>query len=513
MQTTTETFFQRAQADLRRISWRLMVSFDKVFDDDVTFFTLDQSLLDGPDVLASGDNDVVQEWDKYSYADYTDRVVSVEWSRQDELPSSVSLAMADMVLDNHDDFFTPGSGSAIDGNVLPRRPVRLYAGFGGEVVSVFVGLTEGMPRLDAKTKTARFHCIDFLDSIFNRPLDETVLLLDVRTNEVLDELFQNVGLLPAQYVLDDAINQIPIVFYEKGKKLGDAVRELMDAEAGRLYMDEIGIIRFKNRLAPTDASVYFFDGSNTIDHEGSQDDGIINAIEVKGKPRQVQEKQPVWQLAGVKTIAANSSIEIWAEFQDPVVTCDTPQLGSANGTSYVIVNESDSSSSPTVTSDIVISSPALFHRSYKFTVQNLNDFPVYVTVVELWATPAMVIDEVYVREQDDDSVAKYDERPFTIESDFIQSNEAARSLALSILHQYAEYGSTVNLSVKGTPALQLSDRVTVGVGANDIFHLTKIEGAIRDHQFVQRLRGTHITLLEFFKLDISILDGPDVLAP
>jgi hypothetical protein len=456
---------------------------------------------------------VVQEWDKYSYTDYTARLITAEWSRQDELPASVSLAMADLVLDNHDDFFTPGSGSAVDGDVLPRRPVKIFAGFGGEVVPVFVGLTDGMPKLDAEARTANFHCIDFLDSIFNRPLDETVLLLDVRTDEALDELFQTVGLLPDQYTLDTGLNRIPIVFYEKGTKLGDAVRELMDAELGRLYMDELGIIRFKNRVAPAGGAVAYFDGSNTVDEKGSRADSIINVVEVRGKPRAVQEQQPVWQLAGTKLVPAGGSVDVWAEFVDPTTTCDTPQVGFANGTSYVVANEGPSPDDPEVVSGVTVTASALFHRSYKFTVSNSNGSAVYLTDGELWGTPAKVVDEIYVREQDDDSVAKFDERVYTIESDFIQSADTARSLALSLLHQFAEYSSIVELEVKGTPALQLADRITSGVGTPGVYSLTKIEGRVGDAQFAQRFRGTHITQFNFFRLDTSLLDGPDVLTP
>lgn len=514
MLDTSATFQARATKRVRRISGRVLMSFDKSFDPGVTFFTLNSSLLDGPDVLASSSGDVVQEWDKYAYMDYSDRLISMEWTRQDDLPSSVSLAMADIVLDNHDNFFTPGSGSAVDGDVLPRRPVRLMAGFGGDSIPVFVGLTEKMPTLDQAAGTASFHCIDFLDSLFNRPLDETVLLLDVYTDEVLDALFQDVGLLASQYVLAHGFNKIPIVYFPKGTKLGDAVRDLMDAEAGRLYMDEVGIIRFQNRASFSDDPVYAFDASTTIAKTNSSQSDIINVVEVKAKPRAVQDKQPVWQLAEAKLIPDGSSIDIWADLTDPTTTVDTPVLGETSNTSYIVVRQGADTDDTEVTSGITISAPTLFGLSYKVTVANSTGAAVYVTKAEFWGTPAKVIDDIYLRVQDDASVALYDEQPYTIESDFIQSEDAARSLALSILYQYAAYGATVNIDVKGTPALQLADAVSLDIGAtNGTFVTTKIAAAVRDSRFLQSLRATQITPLDFFVLDESILDGPTVLSP
>lgn len=515
MQTVTNSFTNRAAKSVRRLSAQLLMSFGKSYSSSIAFFKLDTSLLDGPDVLAPADSNVIQQWDKYSYTDYSNRIISFDWSRQDNLPSSVSLAMADLVLDNHDGFFTPGSGSAIDGLVLPRRPVRLLAGFGGEVISVFVGLTEKMPTLDQKAGTATFHCIDFLDSLFNRPLNQTVMMLDVRTDQALDALFQSVGLSPGQYVLDHGFNQIPIVYFESTTKLGDAIKKLMDAESGRLYMDELGIIRFKNRVNISNTSVYTFNGSNTIGKTNSDQAAIINVVEINVAPRQVQDKQPLWQLSDIKRIEVGASLPVWADLADPATSMDTPVIGETPNTSYFVFSQGTSTTDPAVTSGVVISSPTLFGKSYLVTVTNNNSFPIYIIKAEFWGTPAKVVNGVLVRVQDDASVAKYDEQPFSIDSEFVQSADAARSLALSILHQYANYGSTVNLDVKGTPALQLADAVTVNVGAtNGLYNITKIDaGMTSDPKFLQTLRATQITQMNFFVLDTSLLDGPDVLAP
>ena len=130
MQTVSERFHQKAVSPFRTPSLKLLVSWDKQYDAGTSFFELDSSDLDSPDILA-GINSTIQEWNKYQYLDYTDRVISVEWTREKDDPYSVGQAYVDLVLDNYDDFFTPGSGSDIDGNILPGRPIRLFAGFSG----------------------------------------------------------------------------------------------------------------------------------------------------------------------------------------------------------------------------------------------------------------------------------------------------------------------------------------------------------------------------------------------
>lgn len=518
MQTVNPSFVAQSEADVRRPYVRLLMSFDKEYDPDVGIFTLDSSLLDGPDLLAITGSDVIKEWDKYSYEDYTSRVIRVEWSSKVEMPDSVAIAMADLVLDNHDGFFTPGSGSVIDGLVRPRRPLRLYAGFNGQVVPVFVGLTEKLPELDAGAGTATFHCVDFLDSLFNRPLDQTVMFVDKRTDEILAELLEMVGLLSGQYELDTGINTIPFAFFEKGSKFGDAARKLMQAELGRLYMDELGVIRFRNRIGFSNSSVHTFDNSNTVGRVRSTQDDITNVVEVRAKPRAVQDKQPLYQSSQTIVIQPGESAPVWGDFFDPVTSVDEPSLGFANNTSYYEARLTDDPEGTLVVSGVTTTAFDVFATSAKATVSNSNPFPVYLTAVELWGTPAKVVggedNEIYVREQNDESVEAYDEHVRTIENDFIQSESEAVAVATMVLFRQSEYGSTYDLDVKGSPAYQIDDMITVNDGVESGGHiLLGQENQIEiGRPYRQTLTVTYVKPLTFFVLDQSLLDSSDVLA-
>ena len=58
---------------------RLYISFDKQLSEG-GLFTLDESALDGPDLLKfAASNADTQSWDFYDYKDITDRLVSVSW--------------------------------------------------------------------------------------------------------------------------------------------------------------------------------------------------------------------------------------------------------------------------------------------------------------------------------------------------------------------------------------------------------------------------------------------------
>lgn len=494
-----------ANGQMRRLSWVFKASFDKAFDSNVEFFTLDQSLLDGIDVLAPSDDNVIQEWDKYDYDDYSNRIISMEWQREEDFPYSVNLAIADVVLNNTDDYFTPDSGSAIAQYVLPRRPIRLLGGFDRENLPGFVGLTEKMPVID-DDKTASFHAMDFLSQLFSKPLDQSVIYLDKRTDEILSALFILAGLTTSQIELDVAINTIPFTYFEKGTTYGSAIRQLMQAELGSLFMDEMGIIRFINRTPRSTTPVYYFDKSNTISMKLSREDNLINSVKIKGKVRVVQVNQPIYNLSEPQLVPANSTISYFYDFEDPVTTIDTIQFYTANS--------AEDGSGSDLTANISVDSTDEFAESMKVTWENNSGTDAYIIDLVIYGTPAKVVKNIYYTVENSASVAKYEEQILEIENDFVQSTSIAESIGLTILTYYAEYSSVIELEVKGNPALQIGDAIGVSVDFTvGNYIISKITNKFANGKFSQTITAKLFRPTSFFTLDVSVLDGTDLLSP
>lgn len=513
MQTTSTQFENRANGAMRPLSWRALMSFPKAFLPDIDFFTIGVSTIGGGDII-KGDGDVIQEWDKYQYDDYSYRIHQMEVTRQEEDVNSVALAIADIEFENHDNYFTPNAGSVIDEFILPYRPVKLFMGFGGENVPIFVGLTEKMPTVDEKTKRVKFHLIDFMYSLFNRPLDESLMLQNVRTDEALEELMDLAGITPTQYEFDTGFNIIDFVYFEKGTKFGDAVKELMEAEMGRFYMDETGIIRFKNRQNYSNVPVWHFDKSNVIGIKTRTQDEIVNVVEIKADVREVQANQKFWELQAAVKIPANSTLEIWADFEDPVTDCDDPVYITSATTSLFATNTNEDGSGSAVSSGVSLDSASLFAKSYKMTFENTNAYEVWITALELFATPAKVVKQIYIREEDTASVAKYDERVLTIENNFINNVGDATSKAIILLGDYAEYGGINELVVKGNPAIQIGDAISCSIsGFSGNYVITKIVNRFAATQFTQVLTVKKKEFQTYFTIGISTIGGEDVIAP
>lgn len=513
MQTTSTRFRQLAAGNVRPLSYDVRASFDKTFDEDTTFFTLDTSVLDGPDVLGPSDDNPLQLWDKYAYADYTDRVISIEVTREETEPYSIAQAFADVTLNNYDGFFTPGSGSPIDANILPRRPFRILLGFDGETVPQMVGLSEGMPQIDKSARTAKFHVIDFMSYLMDQDISETITLEDNKTHEILDYLFQFMGLLDTQYTLDDSLNTIPFFYVEKGTKFKTVADKLMEAEIGRLYMDEAGVIRFKNRYSFDLTPVQNFDKSNTIDYSLNDNTPLINSVKITAKVREVQLSQSVWTGSSLNELPAGDTVEIWAQFNDPVTALTDPAYSAdeTNDSHFIASLAADGTGAY---SDVDLVSLDLFSTSAKMTFENTGASSAYITAIDLYGTPAKVVDTVKVEEVDQGSIDKFEEQLFEIDNEYIQDESQAQSRALLLLHDYKSYGSGLDVEAKGSPALQIGDASDIDLdGFQGIHTITKTVTILSDGKFTHRYTLRHKDLVTYFILDQSILDGPDLLSP
>ena len=523
MQIVTPEFHQMAQNGLIPIDWDFMASFPKNFDDSITFFILDSSLLDGGDILSPSEDNPIQEWDYYDYTSYKGRVISLEWQRELDFPYSVQSSIADITLNNYDNFFSPHGGSIIAPYAIPKRPVRLYAGFRTVgVISQFVGLTQTSPVIDNQSKQASLNALDFLSEMFDMKLTNTIAMQNVTTDVVLDAIFQQFGLSPSQYSLAVGRNRIPFLFFERGKNAGNAFRELMQSEMGKLWLDEQGIIRFEQRLQGSETPVMTFDNGNIISISDTGDNEIINTVRIRSNIRAVQSFQPIFTNAqpegqavsldsAFRIAASSSAFYPDATLEDPALTAAPPTLGRKSDNSWFTAF--DDSGNP-VTSGITPGLFVLNNGSVTLVLNNTNAFPVYIDQMEIWGEPAKIVDTINYEALDDVSVENYGEQPLEIENDFFGSLSNCDSFAEFVLDSYADNAGVIEMQVKGDPSLQLGDVITVD--SNDYDHSYKIiSTAARLEKFSLQytIKARRYTPRNWFILDQSLLNSTDVLAP
>lgn len=529
MITTTAVFDAVANGTIRPLALNAKISFTKQRSNNVGWFILDQSELDGADILATDPDDVIQLWDAYEWGDYTSDVIGMNWSRSVEFPYNVQSAFCDLTLNNVSQKYTYGnSGSPLDGYILPKRPMRTYAGFkkGGyvESVPVFIGLTQKMPKYSGlNDSTATFSAQDFLSEIANTQLNQTVMLRDVRTDEAIATILDTYGMDSSMYDLAKGLNTIPFVVFESGLNAGNILAKLVQAENGKLWLDEKGIIRFEPRIADIGkTAVMTFDETNIIEITPSRTDGIVNRVKITSDIRAVQDKQPIFSMANETgyqqspnddsyRINSLGNKDIWLSFDDPIWTATlNPILNGSSDDSFFTAFDLAGE----VVSSGITATGYLFSDSMKITFTNTNNFAVSISFLEIWGEPARIVDTIKYNAYDDDSVEKFGEMVLDItDNDYFGSYSNADAYAMDILRRRAEYSPTVSLKVKGNPALQLGDIIHIDYKYTGDYKIVGIKSSITNGAgFTQELTIERTKIVFPFILDVSILDGEDVLS-
>lgn len=528
MITTTDEFNAVANGTIRPLALNAKVSFTKQRDDDISWFILDQSQLNGADILATDSTDAVQLWDAYVWDDVSKDVMGMTWSRSVAFPYNVQSALCEVQLNNISQKYTYGNaGSPYAGYILPKRPIRTYAGFKkfnvAEVVPVFVGLTQQMPKYNGLNDSqATFSAQDFLSEIAETQLGETVMLRDVRTDEAIARILDTYGMDSSMYDLARGINVIPFLVFEKGLNAGNILQKLVQAENGALWLDERGIIRFEPRTADVGkVPVLTFDESNIIDIKPSRTDGIVNRVKIKSDIRQVQAKQPIFSMLNEDgytkasdedsyRIQANGNLTVWLSMDDPVWTATQNPIinGDADDSAFQAVDLAGN-----ILTSGITAVGTLFSDSMKVVFTNATGAPASISFLEIWGEPAKVVDTIEYNAYDEDSVEQFGEMVLDVsDNNYFGSYANADSYAMDVLKRRSGYSPTMTLQVKGNPALQLGDVIRVDYKYEGEYKVVGIKSAITNSAgFTTTLTVEKFEMMTAFKLDVSVLDGTDVL--
>lgn len=521
----SDNFHSAAFGQIIQPVLKLYVSFSKQLKEG-GFFTLGQSQLDGPDLLkfAASDADT-QSWDFYNFADYSDRLVSVSWERRLEFPYQIQCGMADFSLSNTDGFFTPlNAASAIGTDNLPARPAKIVAGFSfgdrTEMVPQMVGITDGMPTTQSASKTVDYHMIDFLYDICNQTLKTVVNMREARTDEVIAAILQSYGLAPSQYNLAPGRYKIPFVFFDVGASIGDALKKLVQAENGFMWLDEKGVVRFipSGGIAGATEIVATLEDYHIMSLETGDLSDIVNHVKLTADLREVQEYQEVYAKsdssesvsASLWVVPGKGEFTISCSLGDPCYDVVAPTQGKSSSVSwFTAVNSNGYEVAGGVTATGVLSS-----NSYTITFTNNNGFPVEISEMKLWGEPAKVYDVLDYDAYDDESVAKYGDQILEItDNQFFQTYTQANAFARTLIRQHAEYGRTIEASIKGDFAFQLLDLIqinTSNTAYNGIYRIMGISYEYSNNRLTTNLslNGTNIEPGKF-TLNVSKLNGED----
>lgn len=521
MQTTSANFTSEEKDVVRSVTASALVSWKKARSATATIFTVGTSTIGGADTIASYGY-IVSDWNKYLYSDESANLIGMAYERALKMPTGgLSMAQYEVDFENTDGRFTPrhmgGSSELFTASYKVARPTIISAGFKVDGIDTnvpqMVGINNRPMSIDMRTRQTRMTGTDFIGFLRSSYLDNQIMFTAQRTDQVLTTLMSSMGYSSSQYSFDTGINTIPFGLFDTGTRFSDVVDQLVEAENGHFYQDEVGRLRFENRQhwdhAPYNQVQKILATAHVIDAESPSDDHIINVVEVVSK---LKAKQPLQVIANFTTatiIAGSSSVELFFNYSDPILAVTTPTNGGAN--SYYLANDNSDGSGVDRTSSVTVTSIDNFARASRITFRNSSTLPVYLTTVVISGRPVKDVADIYVRAQDDSSVTAYQERPFRLQNDYIQNQDWAASYAQMILNDYAEAENLQRIKIRARPDLQLGDLISWQGRYWRIFDIKTVLNPANG--FTQELTLLQRTITSYFRIGISTIGSGDKIAP
>lgn len=513
MQIVSDKFKKAFSGNIVAIDWNAKISFSRKKNESTEWFTLGKSKLDSGDLLATPEGNPAQVWDAFQYEDVSDRLLAMNVERSVKFPHNVQSGVADIKLNNYDDyfsFFETTKKSPVADYIVPKRPLRLHLGAkNAGSVQVFVGLTEKLPIYN-DDKTITWSALDFLSDIADTKLNRTIMMRDVSTDVLLREIFKQYGMDENQFSIKKGQNIIPFVYLKNDDNVATVLKNLVQAENGSLWLDEQGIIRFENRsgnLGKT--SQMIFNESNIISIETERADDVVNYVNIKSDVREIQPLQPIFSTEGKEewVIRPGDKLTIWLTLDDPAWSVQPISVGTKTGESWVELKKGDR-----VDNSGVTLKGELFADSYKLVVNNIGTTTSKISKIELWGESAKVVDTIKYEAFDRESMEKYGKKALEItDNPYFGNYRNCDLFATDVLTKYAKFSPTISMKVKGNPALQLGDVVSVNYKNKGDYLITGIKTSLSSSGYETILTGKPHKVASAFILDKSVLDGKDLL--
>ena len=509
-----------------------LISWAKNIDEDVKFFQLDHSYLDGPDKLV-GSGDVITFFDKYDYVDETAYVANFRITKKiSERPWGVIMATAEINLNNTTKRFMPGFDPTIgDYTDLPDRPVKLSVGLNGEFIKLFTGYAM-RPKHSLVKRLSTITAYDAMTylSTVESSLDAFV---DTPMHEIIEALLIEQGFGYDQFDIEPSLQQPIGYLMPNGKIVTDIFQEMCEAEGYLLHANEDGIIQGWNRLhfLGDQAPVWHFDYDNLADMDFSTAP-IINAVEVVATPYKPVAWNKIYETddnPDDRLVPPGASLDIFADFKDennvefPAISVDAPvYVADAEGSSSYSTNLSRDGDGPTGSADITLDSVYNFGNTYRMTFSNDGDSPIYITNITLFGQPAKITAVKSDIQRHDVSIQKYGINPdnskqvYEIDNTLIQDTATANAMAWLLVNIYGDPHGRFDLTNFVVPQLQIGDPIEAYIADLDTTKYCVVMGfelflgvnANFTHKLYVEEREEHT----YFRLDHSYLDGPDGLA-
>ena len=424
------------------------------------------------------------------------------------------------------DYSTFNASSALYGNLLPGRKVKLTGNDGSTTRTLWSGFLDSIePIPSAKgANRARLKAIGPLGHL-NKFEVSTTMFASKKAGELVGEVLDAAGWDDDDRDLDDGIVEFPRFWCERTKTL-KALRLIEETETGLLEEDAAGQIVYRDRHARSKDARSTASQATYSDASGaalaysaiSQQDSvkfIFNELRAK-----LQFHSGAWILGsaslGIQTELASDPAVLWTLSEtgsrSPSIeagatatfTAQYPSSGSANtaravdfwqdltATTDYLANDSADGTGTNRTANITVTETKRA-QSMDIALANGHSSTVYITKLQARGNAVTANDEFEVTASDSTSQTTFGKRTYPHPGKFVPDAEEAQNWATFHLAAWKDPVPLLKLTLVGNRSTatltdimtrEISDLVTVtannfaGVGINETFFVESLHHSV-----------------------------------
>jgi len=434
--------------------------------------------------------------------DITGDTLSLSWSRGRDYASALQgrsvAGKLTATLINTDGKYSPSNtSSALTGNILPGRSIKLQAGSGSFPYTFPIAFNDGVRwqgKLDkikpspaargrrTATLTA-FGTLGYLNQFETQLASQT----NRRTDQAVGDILDDVGWDEADDRDLDTGQTTISRFWMSGKKTIDALRLVEEAEAGFVKESKSGQVAFENRFhrltetASTTSQATFSDAggaAHTFEQIAQVDplSTIVNHVEATARTFTTASVAVLWTHpetgSASPTLAPGEAKTFEAEFPNPDAANNSMEVDAwttpAATTDYLL-NAASNGTGTNLTGDITVTQVKTAERMAITLTNSATGSDGYVTKLQARGTAVSTKNPCIVRAIDTTSQTSYGERKYVAKTKFIPTTSEAQDWCD---YQVSIYASPVEILTMTIPASaqgnighaltrDLSDRITV----------------------------------------------------
>ena len=414
---------------------------------------------------------------------------------------------------------------------LPNRPVKLQVGVDGETVNIFTGYTSRpeISIVDSTYSVTAYDAMAYLSTLKS----ELAPIVGQPLDQIIKSLLIEAGFTTSQFQLEPGV-QLKIDYVApRDRNVANLLDELCASEQYLLFADGDGIIHGWNANhyeMANGGEVWRADFDNATELKWGST-SVLNDIQVKASPYRIIESSKFYSNSDPTEdylVPAGEMMTLWLDLTDAdnntifAIDFDAPVENSVSNSSFTTNTEMDGSGLDT-TGIVEVIECVNFGDSVKLVFENNSaGVDAYVTSVSLVGSSAQQKEFVGIEAYDADSIENYGVNPdesegetYEMESNFIQNEDFATTVASRMVQLYAEPMNQMDVSIFFAPQLEIGDQIKVYAGnfgdKNTLIFGMELSGDANGN-FKQSLNLEERPALTYFKLDISKLDSADVLA-